>query len=146
MVADRSWGQVSGQAPMQVPDGAGEVVLAGPAAAAVRDREVAFAATMSDRDYEAFLTFIAPDAVFFAGDVALRGVEAVGNAWRPFFEGDAAPFSWTPDQVQVLEAGGLALSTGPVTAASCEAAGRFNSVWRLDPDGVWRVVFDKGSD
>jgi len=22
--------------------------------------------------------------------------------------------------------------------------GRFNSIWRLEPDNAWRVVFDKG--
>jgi ketosteroid isomerase-like protein len=26
-----------------------------------------------------------------------------------------------------------------------EEVGRFNSTWRKDADGQWRVVFDKGS-
>lgn len=124
---------------------ANAVVLDGPHADAVRAAEVAFARTMADRDFEAFLTFIAADAVFFAGNRPLRGRDAIGEAWRPFFEGAEAPFSWTPDVVQVLDAGGLAFSSGPVTAASGEAAGRFNSVWRQEPDGRWRVIFDKGS-
>jgi len=47
--------------------------------------------------------------------------------------------------VVVLESGRLALSSGPVTTADGQSAGRFNSVWRKDDDGVWRVVFDKGS-
>jgi ketosteroid isomerase-like protein len=122
-----------------------EVQLDGPRAEEVRAREVAFAQTMADRDFEAFLTFVHPDAVFFAGPAPLRGAEAVAAAWRPFFEGDAAPFSWTPDIVQVLESGDLALSSGPVLAASGEAAGRFNSIWRRDATGRWLVVFDKGS-
>jgi len=117
----------------------------GPEAETVRARETAFAQTMADRDFEAFRTFLAPDAIFFAGDRPLRGVDVVAEAWRPFFEGDEAPFSWRPDQVQVVDGGGLAFSSGPVTAASGEPAGRFNSVWRRDGDGVWRVVFDKGS-
>ncbi len=117
----------------------------GPGAEDVRQAEIAFAQTMADRDFEAFLKFVAPDAVFFAGERPLRGREAVGAAWRPFFDGEEAPFSWTPDVVQVIDGGGLALSSGPVTGASGEAAGRFNSVWRLEPDGRWRVIFDKGS-
>jgi len=121
------------------------VVLDGPAADDVRAAEVAFARTMADRDFEAFLTFVAADAVFFAGNRPLRGRDAIGEAWRPFFEGPEAPFSWTPDVVQVLESGGVAFSSGPVTGASGEAAGRFNSVWRQEPDGTWRVIFDKGS-
>lgn len=117
----------------------------GPEAEAVRAREIAFARTMADRDFEAFLTFIAPEAVFFNGNQPLRGVDAIGQAWNGFFQGDVAPFSWSPDLVQVVETGGLALSSGPVVGPAGEGAGRFNSVWRKDADGIWRVVFDKGS-
>jgi len=113
--------------------------------AAVQAREMAFAQTMADRDFEAFLTYISPEAVFFGGGGALRGRDVVARAWRAFFEGPDAPFSWRPDTVEVLDSGTLALTSGPVLGASGEPAGRFNSIWRLDPDGVWRVVFDRGS-
>lgn len=113
--------------------------------ATVEARERAFAKTMADRDFEAFLSFVSPEAVFFGGTGALRGKEAIGAAWRGFFEGAGAPFSWEPDVVEVLDSGGLALTSGPVRLPSGEDAGRFNSIWRLDPDGVWRVVFDRGS-
>lgn len=111
----------------------------------VRAREIAFAQTMADRDFEAFFEFISPEAIFFNGPEPLRGHDAIGSIWGRFFEGGVAPFSWTPDTVQVLDSGNLALSSGPVTAADGSPAGRFNSVWRKDPDGIWRVVFDKGS-
>ncbi len=117
----------------------------GPAADAVRAREVAFAQTMSDRDFDAFLTFIAPEAVFFSGNQPLRGRDAVAEEWRRFFEGDEAPFSWSPDLIQVLDSGDLALSSGPVLSSTGESVGRFNSIWRKDADGRWWVVFDKGS-
>lgn len=117
----------------------------GPDADAVRARETAFAQTMADRDLEAFLSFVDPEAVFFNGNEALRGIAAVEEAWSPFFEGPAAPFSWGPDLVQVLESGDLAFSSGPVMTPSGEEAGRFNSIWRKSADGVWRIVFDKGS-
>lgn len=115
------------------------------AAETVRAREVAFAETMADRDIEAFLTFISPEAVFFAGDRPLRGRDAIAGAWAPFFEGATAPFSWAPDVVEVLESGSLALSSGPVDDPDGNEIGRFHTVWRLDADGRWRVVFDKGS-
>ena len=35
--------------------------------------ETAFAKTMADRDHEAFATFVAEDAVFFAGKNPIRG-------------------------------------------------------------------------
>jgi ketosteroid isomerase-like protein len=113
--------------------------------AAVEAREIAFAATMADRDFDAFLTFISPEAVFFNGNEPLRGRDAIASAWAAFFEGRAAPFSWHPDLVEVLASGALALTSGPVRDAAGAVVGRFNSVWRREPDGVWMVVFDKGS-
>jgi len=123
-------------------DGKGQV---DGSAAEVEAREIAFAKTMADRDLEAFLTFISPEAIFFNGNEALRGHDAITGAWAPLFGGATAPFSWHPDVIEVLESGQLALSSGPVRSASGEEVGRFNSVWRKDADGQWRVVFDKGS-
>lgn len=119
--------------------------MTGPAADTVAAREIAFARTMADRDFEAFLGFVSPEAVFFNGNEPLRGREAVAEAWAGFFDGPDAPFSWRPDTVVVLDSGKLALSSGPVISPSGEIVGRFNSIWRLDADGAWRVVFDKGS-
>jgi ketosteroid isomerase-like protein len=127
-------------------------VAAGPDLAAqtertadVEAREIAFAATMADRDFDAFLTFISPEAVFFNGNEPLRGRDAIASAWAPFFEGRTAPFSWHPDVVEVLASGALALTSGPVRDTDGVVVGRFNSIWRREPDGVWMVVFDKGS-
>ncbi|UCC25538.1 MAG: nuclear transport factor 2 family protein [Gemmatimonadales bacterium] len=108
-------------------------------------REIGFAQTMADRDFQAFLSFISPEAVFFSSDGPLRGREAIAAGWAPYFEGDVAPFSWGPDTVEVLDSGTLALTSGPVLSADGQEVGRFNSIWRKDPDGVWRVVFDRGS-
>ena len=115
------------------------------AALEVKDREVAFAKTFADRDFEAFLSFVSPEAVFFNGNEPLRGHDAIAQVWAPLFEDETAPFSWKPDVIEVLESGRLALSSGPVRSASGEIHGRFNSIWRLDNDGQWRVIFDKGS-
>ncbi|MBT8398699.1 MAG: nuclear transport factor 2 family protein [Gemmatimonadetes bacterium] len=111
----------------------------------VKAREIAFAKTMADRDLDAFLTFVSPEAIFFAGNQPLRGRDAVAQAWGPFFQAPTPPFSWHPDVVEVLESGQLALSSGPVLGPTGEQVGRFNSIWRKDADGQWRVVFDKGS-
>jgi ketosteroid isomerase-like protein len=111
----------------------------------VEAREIAFAATMTDRDFDAFVTFISPEAVFFNGNEALRGRDAIASAWAPFFEERTAPFTWHPDLVEVLASGALALTSGPVRDPTGAVVGRFNSVWRREPDGVWMVVFDKGS-
>lgn len=133
---------VSGVICLQPPGARAQVTEA---AAAVEAREIAFAKTMADRDFESFLTFISPEAIFFNGNEPLRGRDEVARVWAAYFEGATAPFSWHPDVVEVLESGKLALSSGPVRNASGEEVGRFNSIWRKEADGQWRVVFDKGS-
>lgn len=112
----------------------------------VLDAERAFAATMVARDFEAFTGFLSREAVFMGPGGAQRGKETVAQAWRPYFDKPAAPFAWEPDEVEVLASGTLAFSSGPVRDAAGKQVGRFNSVWRLEGPGTWRVVFDKGCD
>jgi ketosteroid isomerase-like protein len=111
----------------------------------VLETERAFARSMADRDHSAFTSFLAEEAIFFSGDSAVRGRAAVAAEWKPYFEGATPPFSWGPDQVQVLDSGALALSTGPVLDADGKVIGRFNSIWRREAADRWRIVFDKGS-
>ena len=112
----------------------------------VADSERAFAKTMADRDYLAFKAFLSDDAIFFSGSTALRGKQRVADAWQRFFEKAEAPFSWQPEQVEVLESGELALSTGPVRDPSGKLFATFTSIWRREAPGQWRIVFDKGAD
>ncbi len=105
--------------------------------------ERAFAKTMADRDFKSFSTFLSSEAIFFTGNRVEHGPKEIEATWRPYFSGAAAPFSWLPDNVQVLPSGKLALSTGPVYVQGKEV-GRFNSIWRLEGSHSWRIVFDKG--
>ncbi len=113
-------------------------------AAKVRARETAFAKTMADRDQAAFASFVSEEALFFASDRVLRGRAAVAEGWKRYFEGGAAPFSWAPERVEVVESGTLALSSGPVFDPAGRRVGTFTSTWRLEKDGAWRVVLDIG--
>lgn len=112
----------------------------------VEATERAFARTMARRDHAAFAAFLADEAVFFGGKGVLRGKAAVAAGWKPLFAKPAAPFSWEPERVEVLESGTLALSTGPVRGPDGKVVGVFNSVWRREASGVWRIVFDKGGE
>jgi len=113
-------------------------------AAQVREREQAFARTMADRDHAAFAGFVSEEALFFGSKKVLRGRAAVSEGWKGLYEGKDAPFSWEPEQVEVLDSGTLALSTGPVRDPQGKTIGTFQSIWRREADGQWRVVFDKG--
>ena len=66
------------------------------------------------------------------------------EGWKRFYEQPNAPFSWEPDQVEVLASGEFAHSSGPVRNPEGKVVARFNSVWRQESPGVWRVVFDRG--
>jgi ketosteroid isomerase-like protein len=110
----------------------------------VRAAETAFAKSMADRDHAAFTALLADDTVFWGGKGALRGKVAVAADWKRFFDGPAAPFSWAPSEVEVLTSGDLGFTSGPVLDPKGTRIGTFNSVWRRQPDGAWKIVFDKG--
>jgi ketosteroid isomerase-like protein len=110
----------------------------------VRRAEIAFAKTMADRDHAAFRSFLAAEAIFVGPNRVLRGANQVAAGWKPFYEGSQAPFSWEPDQIQVLDSGTMALSSGPVRNPAGKRVGTFNSIWRRETDGKWRIVIDHG--
>ena len=111
----------------------------------VWDTELAFARSMAERDLAAFERHLSPHTVFWSGNrQVLRGKAAVVNAWKRFYEGAQAPFSWAPDEVVVIGDGTLATSTGPVRAPDGKVVARFRSVWRREPDGRWLIVLDRG--
>lgn len=126
------------------PGGAGKADIAA-ARAEVMATERAFARTMADRDLQAFARFVSEEAVFFSGPTPLRGKAAVTAFWQRFYNGPQAPFSWDPDEVEVLDSGTLALSSGPVKNPEGVVFARFTSIWRLEAPGQWRIVFDRGN-
>ena len=117
----------------------------------VRCREIAFSRSVENKDIEAFKSFLDNDARF-VGRSVMSGPHAITEAWKVFFADDGPIIKWRPQFVEVLEDQTLALTRGPFRMISKDADGNsveqwgtFNSVWRKDPDGQWRVVFDAGS-
>jgi len=110
----------------------------------VRKVETNFAKTMADRDAAAFATFLSDETIFASNGRATRGAKQVAERWKGFFEGPQAPFSWAPEFVEVLDSGNLALSSGPVRDSTGKRIGTFNSVWRREAGGAWKIVLDNG--
>jgi ketosteroid isomerase-like protein len=130
------------------------VLVAGTASADLTDdvrcREIGFSQSVENQDIDAFRSFIDADARF-VGPAVRKGVDEVAEAWSVFFAAGGPTIKWRPQVVEVLENGTLALSRGPYRSTSVdedgnsiERWGTFNSVWRLNDDGEWRVVFDAG--
>jgi len=118
----------------------------------VRRAELAFAATVAQKRPQEFAAMVAVDAVFLGarGEVA-RGRDEVVAAWQGLFAVDAPEFRWHPEIVELSGDGTLGLTRGPWTMRGRDAEGRpierggtFTSIWRRQPDGSWRVVFDAG--
>jgi ketosteroid isomerase-like protein len=117
----------------------------------VRCREIGFSKSVEKQDHELFASFIDPDARFVSVAVN-RARDAIAEAWSVFFTDDGPVIKWRPIVIEVLESGDLALSRGPYRIIDKdengelrEGWGTFNSVWRLNEDGEWLVVFDAGS-
>ncbi len=113
--------------------------------AEVAAAECSFAASMAKRDFALFGNHLSEQALFFGSGPVLRGKDAVLAQWRAYFDGPRAPFSWSPDEVVVSPDGSIAHSTGLVRDPQGGPMLRFNSVWRQESPGVWRVVVDRAS-
>ena len=116
----------------------------------VRCQEIAFSQSVENKDIEAFKSFLDDDARF-VGRSVMSGPDAITAAWNDFFAEDGPDIKWRPQFVEVLEDRTLALTRGPyriigkdAEGNSVEQWGTFNSVWRMNSDGKWRVVFDAG--
>jgi ketosteroid isomerase-like protein len=117
----------------------------------VRCAEIRFSVSAETRDADAFRSFIDADARF-VGTQVTRGPDATTDAWAVFFAENGPGIKWRPQIVEVLEDGSLALSRGPYRVITkdddgnlTEHWGTYNSIWRLQEDGSWKVVFDAGS-
>jgi ketosteroid isomerase-like protein len=102
----------------------------------VRQTEIAFAKSMADRNAAAFASFLSKETIFLSNGRATRGAAQVASAWKRYFDGPKAPFSWSPEFVEVVDSGSLALSTGPVLDPTGKRIGTFNSVWRREGKGA----------
>ena len=116
----------------------------------VRCREIGFSKSVENKNIEAFRSFVDADARFIS-DRPRRGVDEIAEAWSTFMVEDGPRIRWRPQYVEVLADGTLALSRGlyeyVATAedgSEIRIYGSFNSTWRLNADGAWRVVFDAG--
>ncbi|HET6564261.1 MAG TPA: DUF4440 domain-containing protein [Xanthomonadales bacterium] len=134
------------------------MLLASPASQAaspeqdtVRCVEIAFSQSVENRDKAAFTALLDADTRFISQEV-LHGPEAVMAAWSGFFAPEGPQLVWRPYVVEVAASGDLALSRGPFRLRGknpqgepVESWGIYNSVWRKDADGQWKILFDAGN-
>ena len=111
--------------------------------------EEAFAQMAAERGIpEAFLHFAAEDAVLQRNNKLIEGKSAISEyfAQQTLKE---VKLSWHPDFADVAASGELGYTYGKYTfsavdtsGAAINADGIFHTVWKKQPDGEWKFVWD----
>jgi ketosteroid isomerase-like protein len=96
---------------------------------------------------KAFLYFSADSAVILNRDRLLKGKEAIRKRYQTFPQN--AKLEWIPDFADVSISGDLGYTYGKYTFTSTDSLGHttqtggfFHTVWKRQPDGKWKFVWD----
>ena len=115
---------------------------------ALADTERAFARAAREKGArDAFVEFFADDAVVFAPDPVPGRERWRARKPRPF---SSYELTWEPRLGDVAASGDLGWLTGPATQIDHDGPDRspgyenYLSIWRMQPDGNWRVILDVG--
>ena len=97
---------------------------------------------------EAFAFFADPDGVINRNDSIIRGKKGIQGYYEKRGQ-TRATVSWTPDFIDVSDDGTLGYTYGRYTwkvrgdsGRLTEFTGIFHTVWKRQPDGTWRYVWD----
>ena len=117
----------------------------GKALASLVEAERAFARTSGEKGIrEAFLTWLAPDSVVFRpGPVEGRPVYERTDPANPTL------LTWGPEFADIAASGEIGYTTGPYEVRPRRGAepsgfGHYISIWKMQPDGGWKVFLDIG--
>ncbi|MBA3049373.1 MAG: nuclear transport factor 2 family protein [Alphaproteobacteria bacterium] len=124
------------------------VLFAAPALAQIPDAapivaaERAFAADAPSMGVAgSFNKWSVPEAIVIGGGQAQRIGEAYPDGPRP---ADEPLLEWWPNFAGIARSGDLGFTTGGV-AVNGRRTGHYFTVWKKQPDGSWRWVYDGGS-
>ncbi|NTW24604.1 MAG: nuclear transport factor 2 family protein [Lentimicrobium sp.] len=115
----------------------------------VRTVELDFARMAADSGIEtAFLNFAAPGAVLKRGNNLVIGFDSI-SAYLEENKQPGERLSWSPDFIEVAASGDLAYTYGKFVYLFPDSAGLiqkqegyFHTVWKRQPDGKWKFVWD----
>ena len=99
---------------------------------------------------KAFLTYAAEDAVLMRNNTLVIGKNAITVHFENQKTKDEdVSLTWKPDFVDVSESGDLGYTYGHYTYSYIDSSGNtneskgvFHTVWKRQPDGTWRFVWD----
>lgn len=97
---------------------------------------------------KAFVYFAADSAVILRKNHLLKGKEAIRFQYVSFPK-NGSKLEWAADFADVSASGDLGYTYGKYTLTSTDSVGKttknegvFHTVWKRQPDGRWRFVWD----
>jgi len=112
----------------------------------------AFAAAVAEGGADAWASWFAEDgAVVQEGIGEVRGREAVRTLMAAL-DAPGVSLQWEPERADIAASGDLGWTTGKSVlegpgpdGTTVRIEGVYVSIWRLQPDGTWKVVMDLGN-
>ena len=115
----------------------------------ILDTEKAFAQLVKEKGLKTgFLAYAADEAVLSRGGKLIKGKKEI----EEFFDKQTLKdvrLEWVPDFVSVSASGDLGYTYGKYTLEAVDQTGQeirsdgiFHTVWKRQPDGEWRYVWD----
>lgn len=102
---------------------------------------------MAEREglQNAFTYYAAPNGVIMRNDQLIKGKDSINSFMQG--SGEGVILDWKPDFIDVAKSGDLAYTYGPYHVISKDngdtlAIGIFHTVWKRQPKGEWRFVWD----
>jgi ketosteroid isomerase-like protein len=99
---------------------------------------------------EAFLAYSAEDVVLLRNNTLIIGKEALKESYsNSESETGKVSLTWKPDFVDVASSGDLGYTYGKYVYTTTDSIGNknvvegiFHTVWKKQPDGKWKFVWD----
>lgn len=96
----------------------------------------------------AFLHFVAADGVIKRGDQLFKGKEEIETYFESHNWNDIK-LTWEPEFADVSASGDLGYTYGKYTMTMTDTTGNpiqskgiFHTIWKRQPDGTWKFVWD----
>ncbi|MCM8568615.1 nuclear transport factor 2 family protein [Gramella jeungdoensis] len=114
------------------------------------ETEAAFAKMAAEEGIPtAFLFYAAEDVAVLRNDKLILGREALKNSYPSLEKKADVSLSWKPDFVDVSSSGDLGYTYGKYVYKVTDSLGNenvsegiFHTVWKRQPDGNWKFVWD----
>lgn len=111
-----------------------------------------FAIATLERGVDGWLEYFAPDgAMIVAGIGEVKGHAAIRELMGPFLADSNPRLLWEPVRAGIGTSGDLGYTIGSSRREERDSAntllgtGTYLTVWRLQPDGTWKVEVDIGT-